>query len=469
MFPRTTAELVKNTSTVPGDNVREALNNIGSGAPVAITGDYTITDADIGKVFFCDASAGAITIQLPFVATSANIHFTVIRVDNTPANVCGVRAQTGEFIDTVQNRGFNAQFDNGEVHCNGVTWWTEATFHATTTMVLTGTDTIRAVTPDALAALWETGPAAVVSGAAMTLGEGGYINVSSGAGGSITSILFNTFAAGRTAAVYNNVAYTLVHSGNLVLPGNANIAIASGDTYDVVAVTASISRVKNLTRAAGRPLISFIRTIVTASATHTLNASTTLVDIEAMGGGGAGGGVIGATTRSNGGGGGGAGSRSLRRVTAVGFGASQSVTIGAGGSGVSGAAGGAGGDTSVGSLCIGKGGGGGFLSDSAGGGSGSGGNGGVAGTGDFTPTGARGANGWANSTTGVFAHGGNGASTLYGGGGASAPAGGGVAAAGGTGGLYGSGGGGASVAVNASNAAGGNGAAGVVIITEWLG
>lgn len=123
--------------------------------------------------------------------------------------------------------------------------------------------------------------------------------------------------------------------------------------------------------------------VFTASGTYTPTAGMGNCVIQCLGGGGAGGGSP--NNANSVGGGGGSGSMSQSYVSAATIGASKTVTIGAGGTGVSNANGNPGGDTSVGTIVIGKGGSGGLVASS--GGSGDGGAGGVAGTGDITFTG----------------------------------------------------------------------------------
>lgn len=207
--------------------------------------------------------------------------------------------------------------------------------------------------------------------------------------------------------------------------------------------------------------------VFTASGTYTPTVGMLSCIVECIGGGGAGGGctctpglIIGAP-------GGGSGGYSRKLVSAAAIGASQVVTIGT--AGTPGAAGnnpgGNGGDTSVGTLCIAKGGIGG-----GGGATGVGGQGGAAGTGDVVAAGAPGmAGAYIDNTKGVGS--GLGGSSTFGGGGfplnTSV-----VGAGSGTNGRaaanYGSGGSGAFTNdVSASNS-GGAGSAGIVMITEFF-
>lgn len=122
--------------------------------------------------------------------------------------------------------------------------------------------------------------------------------------------------------------------------------------------------------------------VITATASTSLTAGTKSVIMKPIGGGGGGGGT--AATAGNVGGGGGAGAFAEAWVTAAAYGASQTITIGAGGiAGISGgtAPGGTGGTTSVGALITAAGGVGGNGDTSAGATAAAGGAGGVPGTG----------------------------------------------------------------------------------------
>jgi hypothetical protein len=203
-----------------------------------------------------------------------------------------------------------------------------------------------------------------------------------------------------------------------------------------------------------------------ATGTYTPAAGLTYAVIECVGGGGGGGGTAASgASQTNSAGGGGGGGYSRKVVTVANIGVSQVVTVGDGGAG--GAAGNnngvAGTDTSVGTLCVGK--GGALGTGSAAGSGGQGGAGGVAGTGDFSIPGGQGSFGA-----------GSGASSpqIPGGGGGMAGGGFGAGAVmlsasfpGNPGGNYGGGGGGGYSRLGAAAQAGGAGAPGIVIITEF--
>jgi hypothetical protein len=204
--------------------------------------------------------------------------------------------------------------------------------------------------------------------------------------------------------------------------------------------------------------------LFTTSGTYTPSANLVSAVVEVIGGGGAGGGNALSASQWMAGGGGGSGAYARRALTSAQIGASQSITIGAAGIAVAGAAGGSGTATSLGSLVIAVGGFGGAAGNSGFGAGGAGGT--VSGSvGDVIFAGASGVQGfWNNTNAGLGTVGGAGGSSAFGGGAASNT----VLGAGLAASNYGSGGSGG--AFNAAgNIIGGNGSAGVVIVTEYIG
>ncbi len=231
--------------------------------------------------------------------------------------------------------------------------------------------------------------------------------------------------------------------------------------------------------AAAGSFVSVVTQVFTSSGTYTPTTDMVFAIIECVGGGGGGGGALIDSTYVGSSSGGGGGGYSRKLVTAADVGVSKTVTIGAAGAAgaITPTNGGAGGDTSVGTLCIGKGGSGGpkgslslspFTPSF-----GAGGNGGVAGTGDVTIPGEGGSVGIFSQSVGLVkgARGGN-AAGGFGTGGKEviatnhSTAG---AYTGTAGSNYGGGGGGALASATATGAAGGAGAAGLVVITEFIG
>jgi hypothetical protein len=196
------------------------------------------------------------------------------------------------------------------------------------------------------------------------------------------------------------------------------------------------------------------------------------IEVEVVGGGGAGGGAQAAASGANSkGSGGGAGGYSRKLILAADLGSSVTVTVGAGGTGVSAANGNAGGNSSFGSHCTANGGGGGVYaaSSTATFAGVRGGVGGTAGTGDIAVAGAVGQNGVGGAS---LCSSGGGAPGPWGGGGVSlnqtstnqGQAGNAAAST-----DWGAGGGGAgTTSTHASSYAGGNGAPGVVVVTEYF-
>ncbi len=184
--------------------------------------------------------------------------------------------------------------------------------------------------------------------------------------------------------------------------------------------------------------------------------------------GGGGGGADGDTTSANGGGGGGAGGTAIKMVAEASLGATETVTVGAGGTAGAntGGVGGTGNSSSFGAHASATGGTGG--DGSAGGTDQNAAKGGAAGTGssgDVNLTGGSGTGGV--GLNGPFAQGGTGGSSYWGGGGAGAEQNAGGSTAGSNSSAYGAGGGGAAQGDTATGAIGGTGTAGVVVTLNY--
>lgn len=224
----------------------------------------------------------------------------------------------------------------------------------------------------------------------------------------------------------------------------------------------------------GSGFTQIVTQVFTGSGTYTPTANMKYCIVEIVGGGG-GGGASSKTSGTNvsGGGGGGAGGYARKVFSSVTIGASQAVTIGAGGTAgaVSGGTGGTGGTSSFGALLQATGGGGGQGSGNGVGALALGGNGGQGSLGDINLAGAPGCNSWGYGTTGfIQVSSGNGGGSFYGAGGKQNVAYFNQDAAGNPGKNYGSGGSGAVCAgSNTSSArAGGAGSAGLCVITEYI-
>jgi hypothetical protein len=205
--------------------------------------------------------------------------------------------------------------------------------------------------------------------------------------------------------------------------------------------------------------------VFAASGTYTPTAGMLYCNVQIFGGGGSGSGN-GATgaAQVSGGAGGSAGEYAAGIFSAATIGASQVVTIGAGGIGAMAASGNPGGTSSVGALITAVGGNGGNYSGVGSFYSSIGTAGGTGGTGgDYRAQGAPGNQGFGSFSATIIS-GGMGGSTQLGGGGPSSNS-----SAGNNGGGYGSGGSAASAYGASAARPGGNGANGVVVITEYIG
>lgn len=313
------------------------------------------------------------------------------------------------------------------------------------------------------APVWATISGADITGAALTKTDD--TNVTLTLGGSPTTALLNaasltlgwtgTLSATRGGTGVNNGASTFTMGGSHTLSG----AFASTFTFTN---TTTVTFPTSGTLATTSNTISTVtKQTFSASGTYTPTANMKYCIIECWGAGGGGGGVANSGAGSIlYGGGGGAGSYSRTVATSATVGASQTVTIGALGTGGSAGAnpGNNGTDTSVGSICIGKGGTGGGTAGAAGG------LGGVAGTGDLTGTGQPGGSSQSDSISTVIFQSGSGGSTSIGGGAVGKAS----TGTGNAGTGFGSGGGGGVSASAGGSAAGGAGTGGYVFITEYV-
>ena len=148
---------------------------------------------------------------------------------------------------------------------------------ATTTEILTGTDTSRAVTPDGLASLWEQG-GDIASSGTITVGEGGYFNVTGTT--TITDIDPGTDKAGRCFKLKFAGALTLTHNAStLILPTSANITTAAGDVAEFVSEGTDAVRCTNYHRADGTGLVAGGGFTLIATLTTTSGANQSVTGI----------------------------------------------------------------------------------------------------------------------------------------------------------------------------------------------
>lgn len=145
---------------------------------------------------------------------------------------------------------------------------------ASTTEVLTGTNTAKYVTPDALAALWETG-GSLTDGATIPIADGGVftLTVSTVA---ITAFSITTDKVGRRFTCRFNTIRTLTNNAAISLPGGASITTAVGDMAGFRSLGGGNVECEWYTRANGAPIVGL------TSATAQASTSGTSIDFTSI-------------------------------------------------------------------------------------------------------------------------------------------------------------------------------------------
>lgn len=217
----------------------------------------TVTIPDDGNYFHLTGVGGPIT-DFDF-NTAGNGRDAWLYVESTPtinngANLVIIGAanyvcRAGDILHVSQDNGDAVKVQvfrvDGTVMPAGI---------ASTTDVLTGTNTLKVASPDAIAALWELGTP-VASAATVTLGEGRTFHIT-GSTGPITDIDFATAKDGREAVIVFDATPTLTHSATLQLPGAANITAAVGDRMGLHQDNGDTIIVDWYQKADGTPVIS---------------------------------------------------------------------------------------------------------------------------------------------------------------------------------------------------------------------
>jgi hypothetical protein len=192
--------------------------SLGEGGFFHITGTTTITDID-----FATAKDGR-WAWVVFDGALTLTHNATTLILPSSANITTVAKDRALFIQDSGDNVYCAVYQRAD----GTALVGGGSFTAaSTTEVLTGTDTSKGVTPDSLAALWEKG-SNVASAATVSLGEGGLFHITGTT--TITDIDFATAKDGRSAWLIFDGALTLTHNATtLILPGGANITTVAND------------------------------------------------------------------------------------------------------------------------------------------------------------------------------------------------------------------------------------------------
>lgn len=297
--------------------------------------------------------------------------------------------------------------------------------------------------------------------------------VTSGAGSTVTITADNASSTQKGVASFNSSEFTVTAGA---VASNPITVTSTGGTVTITGSPVNLGGTVNLEVASGKAFSSINTQVFTTTGTYTPTTGMSYCYIRMCGGGAGGAGSV--STSGNlmsVGTGGGGGETSEGVFTAAAIGASKAVTIGAGGAGGNAANGSNGGTTSVGSLISANGGSGGLVQATA----------------QKDAAYAGGLGGTGTSIAGVFSFSGGAGGSCYGmsvaadgnsiaitGSGGSSTFGGGAIGVGqylpgtNTGGVngtnYGSGGSGGGSLGSASTSTGGNGAPGVVIVTEYI-
>lgn len=257
--------------------------------------------------------------------------------------------------------------------------------------------------------------------------------------------------------------------GNILRRSGTSIGFGSIDLADTDAVGSTIlPRANGGTQVSTGAIIKIVQQVFTASGTYTPTTGMLYAKIECQGSGGSGGGAATSSAlQTTGASGGGAGGYSQIISTAATIGASQTVTVNNGGAAPSAGAnnGNVGGSVSVGTICIANGGAAG--NGSSDGNSAPGVPGGATGTGTLVIAGGASGFGQGGLASSFPCIGGTGGSSMFGAGGPWVVASTGNSA-GNAGQGYGGGGGGGCTSNTGMQVAGGAGAKGAVLITEYL-
>jgi hypothetical protein len=343
---------------------------------------------------------------------------------------------------TVPNGGTGAITLTGIVTGNGIAAFTASPVAQFNVLVGAAANAVASVAPTAAAGI------PLISQGVAANPLFGTAVVAGGGTGIVTTTAYAPICGGTTATGAFQAATTGFATVGSVLTSNGNAALPEWKSPAIVKIRAF--------------------TIADTGTNYAPTAGTLYCIVEVIGGGGGGGGTPNSTGTQACAAGGGGGGGYARKVFAVATVTGQLLTIGAGGAG--GAAGAnigvAGGTTSVGALISATGGSGGAAGFDATYYSEGGGVGGAGATGDFNTHGHAGgaaivvANGGGYATSSGF-----GGSTFFGGGAiaVNGGSGAGIAAT-----SYGGGGSGGNIQGAANGVAGGNGFAGLIVVTEFI-
>lgn len=228
---------------------------------LAANSDAKVATQKAVKTFVATAVAGLLDLKGDLDCSANPNYPAALKGDAYYVTVAGkIGGGSGETVDVGDTIIASADNAGGTEASVGTSWFVLehnliaalAAAICSTTEQLTGTDAAKVCSPDSVAALWEQG-ADVASSGTVSLGEGGYFNITGTT--TITDIDFATDKAGRKAWVKFGGVLTLTHSGStLILPTGANIVTAAGDTAEFVSEGSDVVRCVSYQRASGAAL-----------------------------------------------------------------------------------------------------------------------------------------------------------------------------------------------------------------------
>lgn len=418
---------------------------------------YSGVSGDGINILFNITSIGSINFKYSSISGgTCPIAAGLVNIFNCDLGNLGIQSTGTSQIQCVGSYINNSNFQFAEVGGSGVNF-------ISLCEILTGSAT--AITIDAGKTL-SLSNCNIQSSNTNAIAGSGTLNYSDLTFSASSSTIENTLSISQFG---NGSPFVVSNGGTGSSSFNTNGAVISGSSATAALSAVSLANqtllAGNTSAAPTAKSISVNIQTFTSSGTYTPTSGMLYCEIKCIGGGGAGGGAVATTTGQSVGSGGGAGEYAVGVFSASTIGSSQTITVPAAATGTAGSTGNTGGTVSVGTLITALGGIGGVATAESSNATSVGGLGGNGGTGgSYRIPGYQGNNGVVYT-----------AATIYPGGGANSELGaGGITAFGtvvnGSAALgYGAGGGGAGNAGNPSPAkTGGSGAAGIVIITEYI-
>ena len=109
-----------------GANWQALAARIPATTPASKTSGFTVTMADEGRLFLCDATSAGFTVTLPSVATAGNGFRVGVKKTDASANAVTLDGNSSETIDGATTLAMARQHDTVWLRCDGAAWQVEA-------------------------------------------------------------------------------------------------------------------------------------------------------------------------------------------------------------------------------------------------------------------------------------------------------------------------------------------------------